>query len=41
MTGPTSCGIGTVAPAETTIDTVGEAGGTEPAKAPYSYVTSL
>ena len=41
MTGPAFRGIGTVAPAETTIDTVGEAGGTELAKAPYSYVTFL
>jgi hypothetical protein len=41
MTGLASRGIRTVAPAETTFDTVAEAGGTEPAKAPYSYVTHL
>lgn len=41
MTGPASCEIRTVTSAETTFDTVAEAGGTEPAKAPYSYVNFL
>lgn len=41
MAGSALRGIGTVTPAPTTIDTVGEAGGTELARVPYSRETFI